>query len=237
MKSNKQSGQTLIETLAAVFVLAMGITAVVGLATFSLKSSTNVTKQVVGIGLARQGIEAIKNMRDTNWLRQVNIDTDCHNFKTSEETASCFRNWLTNSYDISGAVSPGANYVLTFNPDTGDNKLSGSDTVFWHLSAPPAGNYTLYYAPLSSGSKYFYDPSSSTGNPSGYYRKITIIQEGVSGPILPPFDTTGVGPYIRVISQVWWADKSCPTPSATAFPTTGSCRTSLETVLTNWKTN
>jgi type II secretory pathway pseudopilin PulG len=238
---NNQSGQTLIETLAAVFVLSMGITAVVGLATFSLNSSTNVNKQVIGIGLVRQGIEAVKNMRDTNWLWQASVDTDCYNFKNDLNTATCYRSWLDNSlaYTIAPSPSNTYTYVLSFNPDPStDTKFSSGDTRFWRLTAPtlaPNGpGFTLYAYPLGSNTKYFYDTTSSSGQtPSGYYRSITITKE--SSPT--PFDKAGVGPLIRVISRVWWADKKCPVPDPNTYPTSGSCRVTLETVLTNWKTN
>ncbi len=248
-KQHPASGQTLIETLAGIFVLAMGITAVLGLATFSLSSSTNITKQVIGIGLARQGIEAVKNMRDTNWLWQTTIDSDCYNYKNGLNTATCYRSWLNNPSAYSIAPQNSNSYVLAFTPDPADNKFpSSSDIVFWHLMAPPISGYTLYYYPYNpanpSATKFFYDPIlSASATPSGFYRKITITQEGPANtpqapkPAVPPFDKTGIGPYIRVISQVWWADKNCPTPDKNTYPTSGSCRISLETVLTNWKTN
>lgn len=235
--NKKQQGQTLIETLAAIFVLAMGITAVVGLATFTLSSSSNVTKQVIGVGLARQGIEAVKNMRDTNWLQQGAPDTDCYNFKNQEGTDSCFRNWLNSSSGYMLAPSPSNSFTLSLVPDPTDETFpNSSDIKFWHLLSPdPTYGYTLFYYPLNSSSIYFYDPFNRAGKqkPSGYYRSITITQE--SSPT--PFDQDGVGPVMRVVSQVWWNDKKCPVASAFAYPSSGSCRITLETLLTNWKTN
>lgn len=233
---NYQSGQTLIETMAAAFVLVMGIAAVAAMATFSLRSSSNVIKQVVGMGLARQGIEAVKNMRDTNWLMQSEIDNDCYNFKNQEPTAPCYRDWLTNpnaySLDAGGTNST---YVLSFKPDSGDDKFPGTDDIkFWHLTPKPTGPFTLYSYPADNSTKYFYDHANPSGQVrSGYYRSIQITL--LPGPT--PFDKDGVGPAVRVISRVWWRDEKCPVASAFYYPDGGSCRISLETVLTNWKTN
>ena len=57
----------------------MGVSSAVGLAIYAFNSSSSVTKQIIATGLAREGIEAVKNMRDTNWLQQTTIDTNCYN--------------------------------------------------------------------------------------------------------------------------------------------------------------
>ncbi len=75
----KQNGQTLIETLVASFILVMGITAALTLATYSLGATNNIRQQTIGLGLAREGLEVVKNMRDTNWLRGTS-SSDCYDF-------------------------------------------------------------------------------------------------------------------------------------------------------------
>ena len=110
-----QRGQTLIETMVAVFVLTMGIVAALGLANFAVSTSRNIVKQITGMGLAREGVEAIKNMRDTNWLKGTLVDT-CYNFVTLGTDGSCYTTWLTTPFAIN---APGQRFVtLQFDPNS-----------------------------------------------------------------------------------------------------------------------
>lgn len=216
MRNERQQGQTLVETMVAIIVLVVGITAALGLANFAFKTSTNITKQIIAVGVAREGVEAVKNMRDTNWLQDT-LDTTCYDFHTGNNEGSCYRNWrqVPGYYDIRGNSS-GKTFSL------------GYDLVnpaFWTLT-PQSSDFTLYYD--STGSDGFYSPSGSIA--SGYFRKIILTDDTSS-----PYFDTDLGPRIKVTVQVWWQDKNCPQPSPASFPTSGACRVQVETYLTNWK--
>lgn len=211
---NLQSGQTLIETMVAIIVLVVGITASLSLANYALHSSSNVIKQLIATGLAREGVESVKAMRDTNWLRDT-LSSSCYDFPTAQATGLCYPNWLTSLYNLRGTVS-GKSMILSFDP------LSSS---FWTI-AQQDSNYRMRLD--TSGSVPFYNHTS--GALSDFYRKITLTEDA-TGAIYS--QTTG--PRLLVTVQVWWADKNCPAVSADTFPTTGSCRIQLQTYLTNWK--
>ena len=88
-------GQTLIETLAALFILFMGVGAATGLAVYAFSASGNINKQIIATGLAREGMEAVRNMRDTNWLNGPLMPNGCYNYATCQANqASCYLNWL-----------------------------------------------------------------------------------------------------------------------------------------------
>lgn len=251
---HKQQGQTLIETVVAIFILVMGIVAAVGLAIFAQSSSSNITKQIIATGLAREGIEAIKNIRDTNWLSQVNIDTNCYNFASSTaNNANCYKNWMDQNYYPNGSpLYRGSNLVAA---------AMNSPNLYavGYSNNPSYPNYWLLYQqgtglptqPLDCNSAtpygldYFSDPESDIDpNPYGlgfyrplckshgtsdFYRKISVLEVN-SG----PYNTT-VGRRLVVTSQVWWTDKKCPraTNWNLARP---ACRVEMVTYLTNWKT-
>jgi len=232
-KSSKNSGQTLIETVVAIFILVTGIAAAVGLAIFAFASSQSVAKQIIGVGLARQGIEAVKNMRDTNWLKIPAIDTDCYNFKTSDFTGKCYKQWLNatanGGYNLQIIGNEAKNYRLRFDPtDTGGNS-------FWSLILENT-NYGLNSTTdVTSLSFEGYYSTPQAGGPlhgtSGYYRKIILRTDGSN--IASPFNTATIGPRIQAISQVWWTDKRCP--RIADWPGLGKCSVELQTYLTNWK--
>jgi len=226
LKKRKQSGQTLIETMVAVFILAMGITAAVGLAIFALSSATQVIRQIIATGLAREGVEAVKNMRDTNWLKIPTIDTNCYNYDTGASDAKCYKNWLNpggvDTFDIN-PPSGNKSYVLTFNPTI--NK-------FWQLSQQN-NKYGLDFDTDISGLNFqgFFKPNTTSNyGSSDFYRKITLRTDGANSSA--PFNTN-VGPRLQVISQVWWTGKNCPRTAD--WPGLNKCSVEIQTFLTNWK--
>lgn len=240
-------GQTLIETVIAIFILVSGITAAVGLAIFAFSSSQNISKQMIAVGLAREGIEAVKNMRDTNWLRQTSINKDCYNYdsglsnpatltcpSSSTGGACCYKNWQTQVFDLNPAGSPGSgNYRLRFD-------LAGN---FWDLESASNNRYGLDFDSNASGPSFlgFYSfPNGSGVNhsvaTSDFARQIVITEDnGVaqygSGAANPFNKDTGY--RLQVISRVWWTDKKCL--RSNVWPGLGKCSVELQTYLTNWK--
>ncbi len=237
--ARNQSGQTLIETMTALFMLSMGMTAAVGLAIYAFSASDNIIRQIVATGVAREGIEAVKNMRDTNWLKQSSINLDCYNFETNASSpnypdpaggARCYKNWLTQTYAIDPPAGNSA-YRLRYNP---------AGITFWLMEAA-SNNYGLN-SPDFTSSSFMTDPNFTgfyfhptvpvaSGN-SPYYRKVTIIKSSPNA----AFAQTGYE-RIQVISQVWWKGKNCPqNRTDVSYPAVGQkCVVTLETYLTNWK--
>lgn len=206
MKFNpSEQGQTLVETMVAIFIMVMGVTAALGLAIYSFNAASLVNKQIIGMGLAREGIEAVKNMRDTNWLQSSVFDSDCQ----------CYPNWRTAYYNIR-SISPPRITTLDYNPFTSPH---------WILTTE-ASNFRLSYDPTSAAGRMYF-PNTSGGTASDYYRRITINQN-----TNVPYD--GNSARMEVTSDVWWKDKKCPEAS-TYETSSASCRVRLQTYLTNWK--
>ena len=61
-------GETLAETIIALSILAIGITIASTVIMNSMRNLTNAKNRVIAINIAREGIEAVRNIRDTNWL-------------------------------------------------------------------------------------------------------------------------------------------------------------------------
>jgi len=70
----KQSGQTLIEGIAAVFIILVGIIGALILTLTALSSSTESENQVLAANFAREAMEVIRNKRDSNWLAKLDFD-------------------------------------------------------------------------------------------------------------------------------------------------------------------
>jgi hypothetical protein len=226
-----QSGQTLVETVVGIFLMTIGISASVGLASYIFGQSTSAVKQLVATGLAREGIEAVFNMRANNWLRS-GLSNACYDYTTGTNVAYCRDQWLEaggtqsnmtdGKYNLRGNGG-GKNYTLDFDTSQADS------AEYWQLAlANGSTNFQLYTdtsANLTSGK--LYSTSSSVGPASGYYRQIRIEEDTTA-----PYNNN-IGPRLKVYSRVWWTDKGCPV-SAT-WPSSGRCRVELISYLTNWR--
>lgn len=236
LQPHHRAGQTMIETLVAIFILIMGISAAVGLAIYAYSSSSNISKQIIAVGLAREGLEAVRNMRDTNWLKLTSIDTNCYDYASSTAySAKCYGKWLQppgspgNGNDMGYDLSVAGNYIFTLNP-TLTNK-------YWQLQTGGVSGWGMDFDQGINGSGFagFYVNTGNSSGSSGFYRKITITQD-TSG-VFNPASYGGAnnpGPMLKVDAYVWWVDKKCPA-AADYASAKAACRLNLETFLTNWK--
>jgi type II secretory pathway pseudopilin PulG len=63
-----KQGFTLMEAIVAIFVITTGIVGVFALVTQTISSATYSTDRLIAAYLAQEGIEIVRNIRDTNWL-------------------------------------------------------------------------------------------------------------------------------------------------------------------------
>lgn len=242
-----ESGQTIIETMVAVFMLTMGITAAVGLAIFALNSSSNITKQIIATGLAREGLEAVRAMRDTNWLKDTLIST-CYNYQSNQNDAKCYPYWLGTNSSALFCLDPTKNQGNCNGAGTDTQNYNfGFDSTainFWNMQPQfnNGKNYGLRFNnPTQSNdwqSTGFYAPGGGGGltcadgaGRADYCKKIVLTIFRTS-----PYDKDQLTVnlvLLEVRSQVWWVDKKCP--RVPDWPGSGKCSIELVTYLTNWK--
>lgn len=75
MEHNKnKKGFTIVEVLIAIFVITVGITSSLSLINFSISSAAVGKSQIIAASLAQEGMEIIRNIRDSNWLEDVAWD-------------------------------------------------------------------------------------------------------------------------------------------------------------------
>lgn len=205
-----QLGQTLIETLVAIFIIITALITAASLAYFSLRSNDNSSRQIIGAALAREALEAVKNMRDSNW--QAGTLSDCSAQMGAGQ--SCYTNWLGSG---ATALAQG-DYSLDFNPTTNA----------WVLTSNPvtAPNYQLNYN--SSNNTYSYP---ATSNPSGFFRRVNITYDTAA-----PYSASM--PRVIVSVMVWWTSRQCPAISGdngTWTTLSANCKIFLQSHLTNWR--
>lgn len=67
----KENGFTLIEVIAAIFVFTIGILAVMALIDESIIFSDQAKSKLVAAYLAQEGLEIVRNIRDSNWIAKA----------------------------------------------------------------------------------------------------------------------------------------------------------------------
>lgn len=77
ISKNNQAGQTLLELLVAIGIISVGLFGVWNLFLTNFAGENEAKARVVGANLAREGIETVKNIRDSNWLRVDVNDNTC----------------------------------------------------------------------------------------------------------------------------------------------------------------
>ncbi len=67
---NKNQGNTIVETLIAVGVISVGLIGVISLVVGAVSASSKSKNVIVANNLAREGIEVVRSLRDSNWLNK-----------------------------------------------------------------------------------------------------------------------------------------------------------------------
>lgn len=89
---SKKSGkllraETIVEVIVALVVITIGATAATSLILSSLRATNYNKNSLVALNLAQEGIEYMRNTRDTNWLRFSGNQQVCWN--TDPNVATC----------------------------------------------------------------------------------------------------------------------------------------------------
>ncbi len=148
-------GFTLVEMLVAVSIFVASILALLGILTQSISSTTYAKRKVVASYLAQEGIEYIRNLRDTHVLYSATPQTGWNNFNATLIDASACN--LANGCFFN---ADGLNYA--------DNTQPMIDILLTACSSSTCPNGALLYS--STTGKYGF-----SGNASGFTRKIRTI--------------------------------------------------------------
>ena len=65
---HKFQGFTIIETLIAIAIISVGLGGVLGLVSYVISISRMSSTEIIAANLAQEGIEVIRNIRDSNWV-------------------------------------------------------------------------------------------------------------------------------------------------------------------------
>jgi len=86
---NKTRGSFLADVMVSLGVLTMAVSASVGVINQSIKTNSVNKNKIIAVNIAREGLEGMRLVRDTNWLRYGTKKRICWNFwnNTNEDIA------------------------------------------------------------------------------------------------------------------------------------------------------
>jgi type II secretory pathway pseudopilin PulG len=246
-RKHSQSGQSLIETIVAIFILVTALVAGLSLALYAVSSSANNKNQIVASNLAREGIEVVRMMRDSNWLMaedDANIE-DLQNctypLPAPNDVHPCYPEAFGVSQGLGDQFSLRSsdwyfNYLTMFN--NGD----------WQINASFLGITTFFLCQQADGRfEHVSSALSCPANPIRYARRVSIKTGSTASPYTSDSDTptaaSGHSPEKVVTATVVWMGRGC-----TVFPTdffgillfdpegfNTRCKITITERLTNWK--
>ncbi len=215
IKLREQTGQTLLETIIAVFILVTALTAGVGLGIYAFSNSAVSQSEITASNLAREGVEAVRLMRDSNWLA------------SDAKGAS----WdLTSCADIGGRFCYPKAYqkVSSFNNydlNSGNQRaVFDAPSVTWSLD-----NTTSYDLYLQANGTYTHTISSA--GPM-FARMINITFNSNA-----PYSNQNSNQEMIVKSVVAWRGKGCAVFNSNQdlLALASPCKLMVEEHMTNWK--
>ena len=194
--SGGQKGNTIIEAVLAVLIISIALVGLLSRSGSNLLFSRDSNSRSIASNLAREGVEAVRNIRDTNWL------VGCQD-PTSDDLDIC-----RHSHD--GILSPTNfnttdkyNTFLVEFPVVGEVALDFLTSSYSFETCQTDNLCRLY---LNSDGIYTH---SSTGNEATVFLRLNKVYPlcDLEGTLcLTANDPTMVG--VKVVSQVKWPFKS-----------------------------
>lgn len=67
-KKNRQSGFTILEVIVVMLIISLGLLGIISLTTQNIRVQYINKNNLIASQLAQEGLELVRNIRDTNWL-------------------------------------------------------------------------------------------------------------------------------------------------------------------------
>lgn len=198
---------TLVEIMWMLAIVWLGIAALLQTIGSGIYFAKDTENNIKAINIAREGIEWVTNLRDTNWLR------------FSSDRINC---WRVNSYDWWCINTPSFTNLI----QSGSYILYSKNGA-WYLSGTTAINYITNWAGYTSAFKVWID-DTGFWTQTGVVTSQTCSSQTQTGcltifnrEIIINVTSTG---SMNVQSIVRWKDRR-------------DRNVTLDTILTNWKSN
>jgi type II secretory pathway pseudopilin PulG len=204
-------GSTMIELMAVLAIMGLGIAALLQTIAGWLYYAKDTENNIKAINLAREGIEWMINIRDTNWLRFSSDKANC--WKVKDYKAACIGNSSLLPYPTDPGIIASWSYTIF------------SQNGAWFLSGATVDpSWDIYKNNFSVGidSAGFYTQTGIVNTPCSSFLQ-SSCKTVFAREIQIAYTAAQTG-SMQVTSTVKWLDRR---PQSVV----------IDTVLTNWKSN
>jgi len=191
----KRRGETLIEVIMALFVVALGSAAATSLIVTAIQSNSFSRDNLVALNLAVEGIEAMRNIRDTNWLKFGFDKETCWNLDPAQVV--CDATTVPTRLIEDNSTTSG--YTVDLNPTTFQWTMTKIGSPMDLSASGDDSAYQLNYIDVTPGADTNND-ADNTDDPDLYVSKSIIGALGLT--------STGESKFYRSIVVTYPA--SCP---------------------------
>jgi hypothetical protein len=187
-------GQTLLETVLAAGVITASVVGSMTVIISTISVGQTSQSQVEAANFAREGVEVVRGIRDSNWLKREQNVADGSAVVTSWDDDG-----TTAGYQAMGPLRP---YTATY-------QSSSNSWLLRRCAAPTCTDTetTVYQSGPLTQPNYFTQDSSTCTNPcraTRYHRVITITK--VSNESTTP--NIGTLEYLDVVVEVFWRERT-----------------------------
>jgi len=158
-----KKGESLVEVIMAIFVVALGSGVATSLIISALQANSFSRDNLIALNLAVEGIEAIREIRDANWLRFSYNKEQCWNIRPDASDCETGTRIAVGPYTVN-LDTTSYNWNIPNPALTGNLNLDHPDDTI-------NNQYRLYY----DASHTMYTPPGAPGNEkSPFYRMVSI---------------------------------------------------------------
>lgn len=160
-QKNKK-GFGLVELVMAMLILSIALVGILNLMAYLIKAAQVNKDKIIALNLAREGIEVVRNVRDSNWLNGCPTwGGTCSHWTTAGGTTTCCV-W-------DSGINSGADHSLALDFDATNNRYILNYTATDFSSAG-----TLLYKD-SVSDLYVTSAYMTGGSPASLYRRLLTI--------------------------------------------------------------
>lgn len=179
-----KNGQGLLEAIAAISVIIIGLVSVIAVSHSSLASHYEAETRMVAANLAREGAEAVHNIRDSNWLAGDAWDAGL--FAGADYTGipviTVSGNWQTENWQVG----------------FGPNDFNDNRTTVYQYTAGFTGLYAQADGVLPGAQKTIYKRFLTL--------KAICESEGAESILDSASCSSGTKIGVRIISEIRWEE-------------------------------
>lgn len=157
-RKTKNPGESLLEVLVALMILGSVLILSFALLGQATRTTENVKNKIIALDIAREGVEAVRNIRDTNWLQY---------------SGSRRENWLCLPTDCSEQITDSL-YTVEFSDTEGQyllTKFSTAEELNLSNKSADFSDFELFF----DGTRYTHKETGNEITP--FYRQITLSPE------------------------------------------------------------